>query len=328
MKTVLVSTAASLLVSIAVSSCSPSSLAPPADGGLSDAPGSDAPASVEQVCKTYAFTRCTYLDQCSMTWLPVVYGSVAQCEEYFRTSCMATATAPMTGAAAAHYAACTMAISSWACADIIYGQNPPPACAAGVGGLANGGTCSVNGQCQSSFCLRPAGSDCGTCSAMPQPGDPCVNGTQCGPGLECALAVGKCANHAAVGTSCGNSQPCAVNLVCVAGVCTQTAASAGATCNPLGAGCDATKGLSCNGSTDTCATLVLAQPGEACGVVGDQEQICTAGLCERGVCVAQPLLGQPCEVARGSQCLGFSECIATTDGGNAGTCQIPGTACH
>jgi hypothetical protein len=112
------------------------------------------------------------------------------------------------------------------------------------------------------------------------------------------------------------------------GTCEPPVTTMNAPCVFTGPGCDFYSGLACNVQTSTCQTAQLAAPGQACGTVGTQAVSCLGGMCLRGACVAYPLVGQPCDVASGPQCVPDARCIVATDGGTAGTCQLNGsTAC-
>jgi hypothetical protein len=92
-----------------------------------------------------------------------------------------------------------------------------------------------------------------------------------------------------------------------------------------GGGCSIDVGLACNAATGVCEAAHLATPGEACGIVADQSTPCALGSCIQGVCVARPTRYDPCEIG-GPSCTTPSVCIATADGGTAGTCQLRGSA--
>ena len=251
---------------------------------------------------------------------------MATCETYYRESCDVSLSVPSTNTTTAHTVACTAAIPSWACADILFAENAPPSCMTMAGNLANGAPCAVAAQCASTFCAHAYGSACGTCTDPPAAGAPCVTGAQCGAGLTCFNKA--CAVHAEVGAQCGPTSPCDVGLTCVSGTCSAGVATSGSACSPTGAGCDEYAGLACNAQSGTCQTLLVVGGGQACGEVVDQNQVCLAGNCIHGTCVAGVPLGEPCPLDAPGSCIAFAECIATTDGGTTGTCQLPGAACH
>ncbi len=322
---------AAAVVALAAGACSPASVAPAADAGhdagvVADTGTPTDAASPDQVCKEYAYERCTRIQTCSSTAIVIQFGSVATCEAYYRGTCDVTLSAPSTNTTSAHTIACTAATMNWACSDILFAENVPPACATIAGSLANGASCAVANQCQSSWCARTYGSACGTCAAMPVAGAPCVTGAECGPGLTCYNKA--CEPHAALGTQCGATSPCDDGLTCVSGVCSAGVATSGTACSPSGPGCDEYAGLACNAMSGTCQTLLVVGGGQACGEVANQNQTCSAGNCTRGTCVAGATLGAPCPLDGTSSCISFAECIADADGGTTGTCQLPGAACH
>lgn len=325
---------AAVVALLATAACSPASVAPPSPvvdaghdtGVVADTGTPVDAASPDQACKDYAYARCSRIQTCSTTQILIEFGSVATCEAYYRGSCDIGQSVPSSNTTPAHTIACTAAIANWACNDILFAENTPPACVIIAGSLANGAPCAVSGQCQSAWCARPYGSACGTCAAPPTNGAPCVTGAECGAGLTCFNKA--CETHAALGSQCGATSPCDDGLTCVAGVCSAGVTTSGAPCSPTGAGCDEYAGLACNAQSGTCQTLLVVGNGQACGEVANQNQVCIAGNCARGSCVAGAALGASCALDGTGTCISFAECIATTDGGTTGTCQLPGAACH
>jgi hypothetical protein len=55
--------------------------------------------------------------------------------------------------------------------------------------------------------------------------------------------------------------------------------------------------------------------GQPCGDVGGKSVECTAGTCEKGVCVARAADGAHCDLVAGPFCLPPALCIQ-------GTCQL------
>ncbi len=324
---------AAALVALAAA-CSPASVAPPSPvadaghdtGGIADTGAPGDAASPDQLCKDYAYARCTRIQTCSTTAILIEFGSVATCQAYYAQTCDLSLSAPSTNTTTAHTIACTAAIANWPCSDIIFAENTPPACITIAGNLASGATCAISTQCQSAWCARPYGSACGTCTAPPVAGSPCMVGVECGPGLSCYNKA--CEPHAPLGAQCGPTSSCDDGLTCVSGVCSAGVTTLGAACSPTGAGCDEYAGLACNAQSGTCQTLQVVGGGQACGEVENQNQICLAGSCTHGTCVAGAPLGAPCPLDGTASCISFAECVATSDGGTTGTCQVAGTACH
>ena len=323
------------LPALAALSCSPANLGSPPDAAVesaapvdSGADTGDAGSSAEQLCKNYAYARCTRLQTCSPTEILLAYGNVATCESLYAATCTLSQAAPSTGSTPAGVQGCITALPTWGCTDLIFSENAPPACATPQGSLANGAPCGVNAQCQSTWCSRLPGSACGTCGPLPQPGTPCETTAECGSGLTCVGSTKKCATHAPLGAACSSTQPCNDGLACApsgsGNVCQQTA-TAGA-CSPA-PGCNEYMGLACNAATGMCQTLQVVMAGQPCGTVADQRQDCQAGTCTHGACVANSPPDAPCDLAAGPSCMSFGVCVVTSDGGTSGTCQLAGSGC-
>jgi hypothetical protein len=310
-----------LLTALAVAlglSCSPANVTDP----------------LTQTCEDYAFAYCGRLQSCSMIAIQVRYGNVATCQALWKTQCLLSNHAPSVGTTAALQAACTEALAGWDCSAFLVTQATPPACVPPPGALPNGAPCAVRQQCQSGFCDFAPGQRCGTCGTPPSAGASCVS-TSCSLGFSCGGAAPvTCQPAGLLGQPCGLSIPCIGGLVCLGGstttmgTCKPPATMSDAPCafDATGNTCDPDLGLACNAGKGTCQSLVLKPPGEGCAVVGDQWVQCSAGSCVRGVCVARPALGAPCELG-GVSCIPPAECI-TADGGTTGTCTLHGsTAC-
>ncbi len=311
---------ASLLFLLVVASCSPANVAGPlADSGV-DA-SADGATSITAACTDRAYAYCTQLETCSTTAVTTRFGNVQTCKKYLEATCESSISAPSSAATPAQAEACATAEASWACDDIIHSQNVPPACLAPAGPLANGTPCTVGQQCQTEWCSRPLGSECGVCAPSPQAGDPC-NGGACPSNLSCTAAI--CAAYAELGDPCSASSPCDSGLTCVGGVCQAGVTTVDSACDPAGPGCDMFSGLACNAQSSTCKTLVLVPPGQACGQVANQSDACIVGECLRGVCVGLGALGDPCDIVAGPGCASSLRCIVTSEGGTAGTCHITG----
>jgi hypothetical protein len=321
--------------------CSPAVVsAPPGpDAATSDvgASGGDE-STIKATCTSYAYARCSKLQNCSPTGLLNRYGTTAECEAIYAGLCENVENAPSTGATPATVAACSTALSPnavplWACSDFLYNENIPAGCATVPGSLANGAPCGVAQQCHSGYCALPLYGACGTCAPVPPTGSSCAE-LVCPPTLSCFNQV--CVAYAQEGASCGANQPCSDGVMCVAGTCTQGVSTANMPCVFTGAGCDFYDGLACNAQTGLCEQAMLGAAGQACGTVGAQSVSCISGTCDRGACVAYLLPGQPCDTAGGAPCITDARCVvdvgppdAAADGGTAGTCQLNGASvCH
>jgi hypothetical protein len=142
--------------------------------------------------------------------------------------------------------------------------------------------------------------------------------------MACNAVTHTCTPFAHLGTACGASQICDDGLTCANGVCATGATTLGAACSPDGPGCDQYAGLACNASTGTCANLVLASAGQACGNVAGQQQLCAVSVCTRGACEAKAPLGGACDLVDAPFCTSFATCVVGADGGTSGTCRLAG----
>jgi len=296
---------------------------PPSDGGGS--------TGTSSTCITYAYARCSYLQNCSPTAVLNRYGSTAQCQTIFQGLCENSLGAPSTGTTAGTLSNCETALPGWVCDDYLYNENIPPACQTALGSLPAGSPCGLAQQCRSGYCALPLHGACGTCEAVPPTGASCA-ALVCPPTLTCVAATQTCVAFAQEGASCSVSQPCSDGLTCVVaagattGVCEEGVATANSACSFTGAGCNFYQGLTCNVQTGQCATATLGVAGQACGIVGAQSASCIAGLCVRGACQAYALPGAACDTASGPTCTGDARCIIAADGGTAGTCQLNGAS--
>jgi hypothetical protein len=209
------------------------------------------------------------------------------------------------------------------------------------------------GQCETGFCAIVPGNACGLCGPVPQAGDSCATLTTCGQFLACDTTVEQCSTFAAAGAPCNRSQLCGDGLYCVgatsteSGVCQPAVEKVGATCDPTGKtgpGCDRLAGLTCNSTSDECATIQFVAAGAPCGTVGDQLVLCAAaGTCSTAIgvdagageiCSPPANDGASCDLVSGPFCREPARCIVsgdagTSSGATSGTCQLPSAAgCH
>jgi hypothetical protein len=316
--------------------CSPANVAgTPADAGAGVRV--DGGVSAERACADSAYARCTQVQSCSTSAVQFRFGDLHTCETVYQAVCLATLIAPSTGATTATVEACVPDIAKWPCVDFLFNQNPPPACQRQIGLLADGSPCGLGQQCQSAFCSIDSGHMCGACGPAPKPGDSCANLATCGSALNCMSATFECQSYVEMGGGCSLGLPCAAGLACVGynmqtsapGICQPATATPGAACSFVGAGCDVFAGLSCNAHTQTCGTAQIGAPGQACGLVANQEAYCaSSGVCVAGSCQGSAGLGAPCDFVKGPFCIDLERCIADVDGGTSGTCQTPsGSTC-
>jgi hypothetical protein len=320
--------------------CSPANVASaPVDAGGDAGAGGTA---IARACADTAFARCNALHVCSDAALEIRFGDLRTCEAIFEASCLNVLSAPSSGQTIAGAEACTADLAQpnpkWQCADYLLAQNPPPECQLPNGGLADGAPCALPQQCKSGFCSVANGKMCGTCAPAIAVGASCAGLSACPRQYLCNGPTQKCVGYANMGSSCSPGQPCAAHLACVGynpqsgapGTCEQAIGTANSPCSFQGAGCDVLQGLSCNAQTQTCATALIQMPGEACGVVGNQQAYCYGGGdCVDGACRAAGLPGDPCDIVNGPSCITLANCIVDADGGTSGTCQMSnGSSCR
>jgi hypothetical protein len=334
--------AAAALLALAMAACSPADVnnteassgsdAGVTDGGPGDASAkADADSGANAACRAEAYARCTKLAGCSQAYLENRFGSVAVCEQVMAGECIAAVNAPGSAQTPAQVELCMAAVTdpnTWSCDDYIFSQNTPPACATPSGALANGASCLVSAQCQSTFCNVPVGSSCGVCAPPLQLHDSCAT-SNCPASLVCESTTKTCETYSQLGASCGSAAPCAVGLTCTAGsngsTCQTGVATSGAGCVFSGPGCSFAAGFACNIESSTCQQVQFAAPSGACGVVSGQQAYCSGGACIFGNCVPYGLPGQPCSMTSTSAgCINGARCITTGDGGTSGTCQVIG----
>ncbi len=300
--------------------CSPANVV---SGGGGSGGGGVSATAIAGSCSDYAYAYCGHLQTCSPTALETRFGNAKACEAIEEAQCTNAATAPSSSFTLGGKAACTQALADWDCSDFLHSANAPPACQTAPGPLAEGAVCSVAAQCQTGFCGVPAGSGCGTCLPVPQAGASCAV-IQCPNGLLCTGTPLICTAYVGAGVACSSTVPCNTGLSCVGGTCQPAVTVAGAPCVFDGAGCDFFSGLACNAQSATCQTARLEGPGDACGVVENQNASCIMGSCPRGACVADVPPGGACNLT-GPECLSPSHCVVSADGGTSGTCELYGS---
>ena len=316
--------------------CSPADVknteASGSDAGMPDGGATDADAGSASVCAASAYAKCTKLSGCSEAYLESRYGTVAVCEQVMREECLAGMNAPGSAQTAAHIDGCTTVVAdtngNWDCDDYIFDQNTPVACATPAGSLANGASCLVSGQCQSTFCNVPSGGSCGRCSAPLQLHDSCAT-NNCPLSFICESTTKTCETYSQLGATCQTGSSCAVGLTCTPGVngssCQSGVETLDQPCVFSGPGCSFSDGLVCNIQSSTCQGVQLVAPGGACGEVSGQQAYCIGGTCIFGNCLSYGLPGQPCSMAANAvTCITGTRCVTTTDGGVGGVCQVIG----
>jgi hypothetical protein len=299
-------------------------------GGSTSGVGS---VSAQQACTDVAAAVCTAVNTCSPILMQLEYGDVSTCEKRFTTTCTSSLSANGTGMTPADMEACAKAVAGEGCADIV-SNNPPSACHAVVGQLANGTACSDPSQCQSQYCNRGTDGTCGACAARGS-GAACHRDEDCEYGQLCltptgaaatSVTPGACIEPGASGATCDPAHPCNKTLACKNGTCT-TPDEAGATCvvgdtaNPFGS-CDVLKGALCQPLTRVCVAIGVASAGQPCGAINGGYTACSAnGACNSGTCEAAGMDGASCNGTT-MKCLPPAAC-------SGGVCKLSDPSmCH
>jgi hypothetical protein len=308
--------------------------------------GVDAGPSADSVCTDDAYARCSRYQTCSPTTVQIRFGDETTCNTVYKAFCLANLGAPSTGTTISGLQTCTQQIPEWACSDFLEAQNTPPGCATPSGQIAAGAVCSFSGQCQSAFCAIVPGATCGVCAATPQAGDSCAQLTQCGPSLTCLSSSETCAGAAGPMASCAPAQSCTVGNECIGanyttgapGTCQAAVETLGDPCSSTTNECDYYAGLTCNSQSKQCVQLTVNGAGQPCDYIAASGQTfyCGAGgKCITstpggpGTCTGSSPIGGTCDLVMGPACVPPARCIAASEGGTSGTCQVPdGSACQ
>jgi hypothetical protein len=308
----------------------------------------------DKACSDLATAQCNKIEQCEKNGVQARYGDITTCLSRQKLSCMNGIVAPGTGNTPTTVEACVVALSpdasvTYDCADYI-NANPPVACQAQTGTVANGQACAFNAQCKTAFCALPKGSNCGLCAATPKEGDSCSTITNCGYTLVCSGDTQVCMKWGASGDSCvKGAGTCAYGLGCAVGANLTTGtcqpwAKVGAACGgkatpPLL--CDNSEGLAC--VKGLCVVASKALPGQSCGNLtaagadaGTFAVCSAASACNSpdagpgGTCEGPAGDNQSCNTAADVGCMNPARCVGTaTDAGVTGTCLVPTSdGCH
>jgi hypothetical protein len=303
-------------------------------------PAPDAGLTALQACTDAWTARCNRLSACSPFQLKTKYGDLASCVDREVQNCVLSQAVPQTAATPQGLEGCADAIPAVSCHDYLANQLPG-ACQPAAGPLAADAVCATAAQCQTTVCLTPKNTACGSCQPLPQVGDSCLQVNDCArSGLRCA-PNNTCQPAATLGGSCDkDAGVCDVGLFCNlprpydggVGTCDALAEDAGAPCIVADGGesCDANAELACNTLLGQCAPRQYAQAGAPCGVDDGGTTInCLAGgSCVRdagvklGTCEAAAAVGSACDLASGPDCFSPARCIVPDGGGTAGTCLL------
>lgn len=277
----------------------------------------------EKACADLSAAICDQFEKCAPFLVTLSYGDKATCEQRIVFNCVESFTAPGNTTKVADVDACVAALPGAACIDLLNNNFPAP-CSFPPGTFTDTTGCGGDFQCQSSNCVVPAGSACGTCQAKSAAGGACTEDGECEKGLICAQQ--KCVMPGKMGDSCA-AAPCSATLVCLNGTC-QAPLMLGDTCTPSmqinQQTCNVGFGEVCGFFTNKCETIQVANAGQACGLVNGAVTLCMGdSSCEGAFgsqkCVAKAADGGACNPQGGPQCLGPAACVN-------GMCAVPDPA--
>jgi hypothetical protein len=334
--------ASRLLVLVGLAGIGCGSVSPAADGaagtGGGGSGGSDggndatdaAPPTADQACAAIAQALCARLADCAPFELSLLYGTAANCNVRVALGCSKDQSEPDSTRTPGEVVDCANALPAVACADLI-NNNFPTACQNPPGNRADGTGCGSSLQCMSTHCEK-SGTACGTCAVRQATGGTCTVDEGCQVGLVCANA--KCIAPRAVGGQCDDSHPCKASLYCSAStaMCAQHATGAGMACATDKNVCDVAHGFGCDTfeTTPACEAVVVANGGDACGLVNGTLTVCPefndctiAGGAVSGTCPNAPKDGDPCTLTNPRlDCVPPATCVG-------GVCRLPSvTTCN
>ncbi len=269
-----------------------------------------------QACSDAATAACDRVAACSPFLVQYLYGDVQTCASRFQSTCTNAATAHGTGWTPTAEEACAKAVPGETCADVV-SNNPPSACRASAGQLANGVACGDPSQCQSQYCNLGTSGTCGACAT--RAASACNRDQDCNYGQVCV--TGGCVAPGLSGSTCDGTHPCNKTLACKNGTCAAPD-QAGASCvvgdkDNLFGSCDELQGLYCHAVSRVCTALPLVKPGQPCGLVNGGLTGCYAfGACPQagGTCTAALADGASCTAK--DHCMPPAEC-------SGGVCKLP-----
>jgi hypothetical protein len=245
-------------------------------------------------------------------------------------------------------------MSQESCTDY-FDNNVPNACVPQAGPIKIGETCIANGQCTSSYCAIPTGTQCGKCQAQPKVGDSCAD-LDCGfNGLVCSSATQTCIQPATDGGSCTDVNGCVAGEDCLGldaggnpGNCMPKVIRAGFTCDPrrlTAPSCYSRLGLFCadkychhtevvdagSDCGDVDAGLAACPTGESSCIVSDQivcssGDACIEGSTNAATCVSSVNAGQTCDTVAGPSCAPGNGTCLVSGTSTQGICALPSSS--
>jgi hypothetical protein len=299
----------------------PAILALTALSALAGACSDSATSNPEKACDEVAAATCDKLSECAPAELLALYGDLAGCAVRVRLRCQPMLDAAGSRTLPATAEECAVKLRAAGC-DVFSAHNLPAACYGAPGSLADGASCAVGAQCESSYCKVPSNAACGVCTRRATSGGACSEEDGCAPTLACAKSV--CVPFGGVSSPCNQDHPCQRDLICRGGSCARPL-EAGQPCDVLTQECNLQQGLYC-GKSKLCGQASTAKAGEPCGVLpGGEVAICSGGArCStnvNGLCQAPAPDGGACDPAKGPYCVHPATCVG-------GVCVLPdGAGC-
>jgi hypothetical protein len=267
---------------------------------------------------------CSTVNACSPVLLQLQYGDVGTCETRFQAACVRSLGATGTGLTPATMDACSKAVATESCADVV-SNTVPAICQAAMGQLPNGVACGDSSQCQSQYCNKGTDGTCGACGT--RTGGACNRNEDCNYGQLCSSATSTCVVPGGAGAMCDDTHPCNQTLACKNGTCgapdeLNAMCTPGGMNNPFGT-CDVLKGLFCHPIARTCEAIGVAAANQPCGAINNGYTACSAnGTCSTtaGMCVAALPDGASCSAS--THCMLPAAC-------SGGVCKLPDPqSCH
>lgn len=279
----------------------------------------------EQACPALIKAYCAKATECLPFDQTLSFPDAATCESRINLTCPQLAKAMGSSVTGDDLQACAAKFSTISCSDYLSLTSPVQVCGFKPGTRADGSACGEDVQCQSLYCKKDTGMDCGKCTALGKAGSVCTITSDCDKGLKCVGAAGarQCTAYLAMGASCStamNSPSCHPTLACRNGVCA-TPAKLGETCSPTTQDCDKLAGLTCPVAAK-CVSYATAQLGGACGQQGSTFVLCTGGTWCDSVskkCMAPAMDGMACNDVSGPKCQAPANCRSSV-------CKIPDAA--
>lgn len=276
----------------------------------------------EQACPDLIKAYCAKAAECFPFNQGLVWPDAATCAARLNLSCPQLAKLTGSSVTGADLMACTPKFASLSCTDYFSQTSQIQVCGFKPGTLADGTACGEDVQCQSLYCKKDAGMDCGKCTVLGKSGSVCVSGLDCDKGLACVGAAGakQCTPFLMTGATCStasNSVPCHPTLACRNGMCGPQA-QLGDTCSQAAQDCDKQKGLFCP-ATLKCVALTTATLGSPCGQQGSTFILCNGGTSCDSVtkkCIAPLADNATCSTTAGASCQTPAKCAANV-------CKIP-----